>query len=70
MLEPGVEPTIRGYLHVLRRGRWWVAAFSLLGLGVSLALALTATKQYSATAQLLRAIDGERQPERAALARP
>lgn len=53
MLEPGVEPTIRGYLHVLRRGRWWVAAFSLLGLGISLALSLTATKQYSATAQLL-----------------
>jgi polysaccharide biosynthesis transport protein len=53
MLEPGVEPTMRGYLHVLRRGRWWVAAFSLIGLGVSLALSLTATKQYSATAQLL-----------------
>jgi succinoglycan biosynthesis transport protein ExoP len=53
MPEPGVEPTIRGYLHVLRRGRWWVAAFSLLGLGVSLALALTATRQYVATAQLL-----------------
>jgi len=53
MAEPGVEPTLRGYLHVVRRGRWWVAAFSLLGLGISLALSLTATKQYTATAQLL-----------------
>ncbi len=53
MPESGVEPTIRGYLHVLRRGRWWMAAFSLLGLSVSLALSLTATRQYVATAQLL-----------------
>ena len=53
MAEPGSEPTLRGYLHILRAGRWWVVAVSLLGLGVSLALSLTATKQYSATAQLL-----------------
>jgi polysaccharide biosynthesis transport protein len=53
MAEPGTEPTLRSYLHVMRRGRWWVAAFSLLGLGIGLALALTATKQYTATAQLL-----------------
>ena len=53
MAEPGAEPTLRGYLHVVRRGRWWVVAFALLGLGVSLALSLTATRQYAATAQLL-----------------
>jgi polysaccharide biosynthesis transport protein len=53
MAEPGAEPTLRGYLHVARRGRWWIAAFALLGLGISLALSLTATKQYTATAQLL-----------------
>ena len=53
MSEVGAEPTLRGYLRVMRRGRWWVAAFSLLGLGISLALSLTATKQYTATAQLL-----------------
>jgi succinoglycan biosynthesis transport protein ExoP len=53
MAEPGAEPTLRGYLHVMRRGCWWVAAFSLLGLGVSLILSLTATSQYAATAQLL-----------------
>ena len=53
MAELGAEPTLRGYLRVVRRGRWWVAAFALLGLGISLALSLTATKQYAATAQLL-----------------
>ncbi len=53
MPELGPEPTIRGYLHVLRRGRWWIAAFSLLGLAISLALSLTETKEYTAAAQLL-----------------
>jgi polysaccharide biosynthesis transport protein len=53
MSELGAEPTLRGYLRVMRRGRWWVAAFSLLGLGIGLALSLTATKQYTASAQLL-----------------
>jgi polysaccharide biosynthesis transport protein len=53
MAEPGAEPTLRGYLHILHRGRWWIAACTLLGLGASLALSLTSAKQYSATAQLL-----------------
>jgi succinoglycan biosynthesis transport protein ExoP len=53
MPEPGSEPTLRGYLQIVRTRRWWVIAVSLLGLGVSLALSLTATKQYTATAQLL-----------------
>jgi receptor protein-tyrosine kinase len=53
MPESGAEPTIRGYLHVLHRGRWWVAAFSLLGLASALTLSLAATPQYVATAQLL-----------------
>ena len=53
MAELGAEPTLRGYLRVVRRGRRWVAAFALLGLGISLAVSLTATKQYAATAQLL-----------------
>ena len=53
MPEPGAEPSIRGYLRVLRRGRWWVAACSLLGLALGLALSLTAAKQYAATAELL-----------------
>ena len=53
MSEPGSEPSLRGYLHILRAGRWWVIAVALLGLGVSLAMSLTTTKQYAATAQLL-----------------
>jgi succinoglycan biosynthesis transport protein ExoP len=53
MPEPGSEPTLRGYLHVVRTGRWWVVAFTLLGLAISVSLSLTATKQYTATAQLL-----------------
>jgi polysaccharide biosynthesis transport protein len=53
MAEPGSEPTLRGYLHILRAGRWWVIAVCLLGLGAGLALSLTTTKQYTATAQLL-----------------
>jgi succinoglycan biosynthesis transport protein ExoP len=53
MAEPGSEPTLRGYLHVVRAGRWWVAGFAVLGLGLSLVLSLTAAKQYTATAQLL-----------------
>jgi succinoglycan biosynthesis transport protein ExoP len=53
MAEPGSEPTLRGYLHIVRTRRWWVVAFALLGLGLSLAFSLTATKQYTATAQLL-----------------
>ena len=53
MAEAGAEPTLRGYVHVLSRGHWWVAACALVGLGISLALTFTAVKQYSATAQLL-----------------
>lgn len=53
MGERDAEPTLRGYLRVLRRRCWWVAALSLLGLGASLIFSLTATRQYSATAQLL-----------------
>src|SRR6201996_1896352 len=53
MAEPEAEPTVRAYVLVLRKRRWWVAAFTLLGLALSLALSLTQQKQYSATAQLL-----------------
>ncbi|HWG62269.1 MAG TPA: polysaccharide biosynthesis tyrosine autokinase [Streptosporangiaceae bacterium] len=53
MAEASTEPTLRGYLIVLRRRKWWVIVITLLGLGASLAMALTQAKQYSATAQLL-----------------
>jgi succinoglycan biosynthesis transport protein ExoP len=53
MAELGTEPSFRAYLHVLRRRKWWLASITLLGLAASLALSLTAHKQYSATAQLL-----------------
>ena len=53
MAEPEAEPTVRAYLQVLRKRRWLVAALTLLGLAVSLALSLTQQKQYTASAQLL-----------------
>jgi capsular exopolysaccharide synthesis family protein len=53
MAEPEAEPTLRAYLQILRKRRWWVAALTLLGLTVSLTLSLTQQKQYSASAQLL-----------------
>ena len=46
-------PTLRAYLAVARRRRWWIACAALLGLAASLGLALTQPKQYSASAQLL-----------------
>jgi polysaccharide biosynthesis transport protein len=51
--EFGTEPTFRTYLLVLRRRKRWLISLMLLGLAGSLAFALTAHKQYSATAQVL-----------------
>ena len=59
MIESGSGPTLRSYLVTLRRRKWWVIGFTLLGLAASLALSLTATKQYSATAQLLVQSSGQ-----------
>ena len=59
MNESGSGPTLRSYLVTLRRRKWWVAVFVLLGLAVSLALSLTEAKQYSATAQLLVQSSGQ-----------
>ena len=53
MTEFGTEPTFRTYLQILRRRKWWVGLIAVLGLAASVAFALTAHKQYSATAQLL-----------------
>ena len=51
--EPGTPPTLRTYLRLARRRKWWIAGAALLGLAVSLALSLTQPNQYSATAQVL-----------------
>ena len=53
MAEIGGAPTLRTYLTVLRRRKWWVILIALMGVGISLAAALSEPKQYSATAQLL-----------------
>jgi polysaccharide biosynthesis transport protein len=51
--ELGTAPTVRSYLALARRRKWWIAGPALLGLAVSLALSVTQPNQYSATAQLL-----------------
>jgi capsular exopolysaccharide synthesis family protein len=47
------EPTLRSYVAVLRRRKWWVIAVTVLGLVASLGYSLTQPKAYSASAQLL-----------------
>ena len=51
--EFGGAPTLRSYIALARRRKWWIAAAALLGLTASLGLALTEARQYSATAQIL-----------------
>src|SRR5450759_3428024 len=51
--EFGTAPTLRSYLALARRRKWWIAGAALLGLAVSLALSVSRPDQYSATAQLL-----------------
>jgi capsular exopolysaccharide synthesis family protein len=51
--ESGANPTLRSYLVILRRRKWWVICAAVAGLAVSLAVTLTQAKQYSAAAQLL-----------------
>ena len=51
--EFGGAPTLRSYIALVRRRKWWVAAAALLGLGASLGLSLKEAKQYAATAQIL-----------------
>ena len=51
--EFGSDPTLRSYARLVRRRKWWVISFALLGLAVSLAISFTEAKQYSASAQVL-----------------
>jgi succinoglycan biosynthesis transport protein ExoP len=53
MAESDTESAVRAYLQVLRKRRWWIAAFTVLGLAASVALSVTQQKEYSASAQLL-----------------
>lgn len=50
---PSAEPDLRTYGRVLWRGKWWVVGIMVVGLVVSLGYTLTATKRYSASAQIL-----------------
>jgi len=51
--ESGSDPTLRSYAHLVRRRKWWVLAFAVLGLMASLGISFTEAKQYAATAQVL-----------------
>jgi capsular exopolysaccharide synthesis family protein len=51
--EFGSDPTLRSYAQLVRRRKWWVISFALVGLLVSLAISFTEAKQYAASAQVL-----------------
>jgi polysaccharide biosynthesis transport protein len=51
--EFGSDPTLRSYAQLVRRRKWWVIAFALVGLMAALAISFTETKQYSASTQVL-----------------
>ena len=53
MTEHGTNPTLRTYLMIVRKRRWWIAGAALLGLAMSVGLVLLSPDQYSATAQIL-----------------
>lgn len=46
-------PMLRGYLVLIRKRKWWIAIFALLGLAAGIVLSLAQPKEYAATAQLL-----------------
>jgi polysaccharide biosynthesis transport protein len=51
--EFGSDPTLRSYAQLVRRRKWWVIAFALVGLMAALAISFTETKQYAASTQVL-----------------
>lgn len=51
--DSSAELTLRSCVHVLHRRKWWVIGLCLLSTGLSTAWSLTATPQYTATAQIL-----------------
>lgn len=52
-LEPGAGPTLRSYIRLVLRRKWWVMGLALLGVSASLAISLTQPRQYTSTAQVL-----------------
>ncbi len=50
---PASEVDLRTYLRVLRRRKWWVIVCTGLAVAGAIAYSFSATKEYSATAQLL-----------------
>lgn len=50
---PDSEVDLRTYLRVLGRRKWWVIVFTGLALAGAIAYSFSATKEYSATAQIL-----------------
>jgi succinoglycan biosynthesis transport protein ExoP len=51
--EPGAGPTLRSYIRLVLRRKWWVTGLAMLGVSASLAISLTQPKQYASTAQVL-----------------
>jgi capsular exopolysaccharide synthesis family protein len=51
--ESGSAPTLRSYIALANRRKWWIIGIALLGLAASLALSLNQADQYSSTAQIL-----------------
>jgi capsular exopolysaccharide synthesis family protein len=51
--EFGSDPTLRSYAQLVRKRKWWVIGFALVGLAVSLAISFTESKEYTASAQVL-----------------
>lgn len=51
--EIDAEPTLRTYMVILHRQRWWIAGAVALGLAAGLSLPFIQARQYSATAQVL-----------------
>lgn len=53
MADVRADPSLRTYIRVIRRRKWWVVGTLVVGLLASLAISLIMPKQYSTTAEVL-----------------